>query len=305
MSLPLSLPLSRPLPLPLPQSPEFARACEVLGLPVRVIKRVCGADERLRWQVQSRRLPLLGAVELISRGPVAAQPDTLQDWLHGFRRWHGARPLLLNAQGLSADALRRAGFWPVMTPATLALLPLGPEIAMRAALHQKWRNRLSRTERSGLDVQRRPPRTGDWVLQAESAQAAQRGYRALPPAFTLAFEAANPRAVQVFEVSDKGVPLAAAVILRHGPMATWQIGHSTGAGRRSNAMNLALWSAMVWLAGQGHTQLDLGTLDTRNAPGLARFKLGTGAVPHRLGGTWLHQGVLAPLARRLPQRQAA
>jgi hypothetical protein len=32
--------------------------------------------------------------------------------------------------------------------------------------------------------------------------------------------------------------------------------------------------------------LDLGTLDTQNAPGLARFKLGSGATAQLLGGTW-------------------
>jgi hypothetical protein len=33
--------------------------------------------------------------------------------------------------------------------------------------------------------------------------------------------------------------------------------------------------------------LDLGTVDTENAPGLARFKIGSGAQIRSLGGTWL------------------
>jgi hypothetical protein len=41
------------------------------------------------------------------------------------------------------------------------------------------------------------------------------------------------------------------------------------------------------LAAEGLRWLDLGTVDTEAAPGLARFKLGTGARLRRLGATCL------------------
>ena len=53
-----------------------------------------------------------------------------------------------------------------------------------------------------------------------------------------------------------------------------------------SAHNLLMWRAALWLARQGHRRLDLGPIDTANAPGLARFKLGIGAHARRLGGTW-------------------
>jgi hypothetical protein len=34
-------------------------------------------------------------------------------------------------------------------------------------------------------------------------------------------------------------------------------------------------------------KVDLGTIDTDRSPGLARFKLGTGAIPRTLAGTYL------------------
>jgi lipid II:glycine glycyltransferase (peptidoglycan interpeptide bridge formation enzyme) len=83
------------------------------------------------------------------------------------------------------------------------------------------------------------------------------------------------------------------------------MGVSLPEGRRLNAMNALLWEAMRWLARQHHDRLDLGILNSDDAPGLTRFKLGTGAVPHRLGGTWLHMGTLAPFARHLPTALAA
>ncbi len=295
--------LMRPMSLllPLPQSQEFARACAALGQPLRR----CRNDSGVVWQVQSRRFGPLGRLDLVSRGPVAAKPGALDTWLQDWARWHDGRPVVLNADGLSAAALRAAGFWPLVTPATLALLPLGCEAGMRSALAQKWRNRLNRAERSGLTLRVTDLAPDHWILTAEAAQARARGYRGLPPAFSAAFARATPGAAQVFEALDKGVPVAGAVMLRHGRMATWQIGVTTPEGRRSHAMNLLLWRAMRALAERGHDCLDLGILNMQDAPGVTHFKLGTGARVHRLGGTWLHLGALAPLARRLPLRMAA
>ncbi|WP_323770083.1 GNAT family N-acetyltransferase [Antarctobacter sp.] len=290
------------LPLPLPQSEEFAATCQALGQPLRRCKRESGRRVRLWWQIQSRRMGPLGRVDLVSRGPVAAEAEDLQDWTARWQRWHDGRPLVLNADGLEAGALRSAGFWPLMTPASLALLPLGSENAMRAAMAQKWRNRLNRATREGLEVRETALEPDHWLLPAEAAQARARRYRGMPPGFSAAFAQVNPGAARVYEARLRGAPVAAALMLRHGRMATWQIGVTTPEGRQRHAMNLLLWRAMQGLAAQGHDCLDLGILNAQDAPGLAHFKLGTGARAHRLGGTWLHLGALALLARCLPRR---
>lgn len=54
--------------LPLPQSGEYARALDLLGVPVRTLRQTCGGQDRLLWQVQSRRFGPLGRVDMISRG---------------------------------------------------------------------------------------------------------------------------------------------------------------------------------------------------------------------------------------------
>lgn len=271
---------------------------------LRVCKRESRRRVRLWWQVQSRRMGPLGRVELVSRGPVAEAEGELEDWPHRWRRWHDGRPLLLNADGLAPEQLRGAGFWPLMTPATVGLLPLGPLPDMRAQMLQKWRNRLNRTEAEDLSVSRQALTPTHWLLHAERRQAREKGYRGLPPALCVSFAKTNPGQALVYEARHRGHPVAAALVLRHGRMATWQIGHSTECGRRLNAMNLVLWEAMKDLSEKGHDALDLGILNSQDAPGLTRFKLGTGARAHRLGGTWLHMGALAPLARHLPKRLA-
>ncbi|PYG34601.1 acetyltransferase (GNAT) family protein [Pelagimonas varians] len=291
--------------LPLPQSPEYARACDAIGRPIRLCKREAHGEVRLLWQIQSRKFGPLGRVDMVSRGPVAATPDDRASWLDRWQHWHDGRPLILNADGMGAVDLRRAGFWPLMTPASLAILPLGTREQMRAAIKQKWRNRLNKAETASLKVTRHALDARHWILGAEIAQSRKRGYRGLPPAFSAAYSKVNPGQALVFEARHNGKPVAAALVLRHGSMATWQIGSSTPAGRQLNAMNLVLWRMMNWLSDQGHDMLDLGLLNRDDAPGLAHFKLGTGAYIHQLGGTWLHQGALAPLARHLPMRLAA
>lgn len=293
------------LRLPLPQSPEYAKTCAALGRPTRLCTRETKGEVRLSWQIQSRKFGPFGRVDMVSRGPVAASDADRQTWLERWQNWHDGRPLLLNAEGMEASDLRRAGFWPLMTPATLAMLPLGSEPEMRAGLKQKWRNRLNRAESERIKVTRHVLSRGHWLLRAELEQARTKGYRGLPPAFSAAFSTANPGRAVVFEARHRNTPIAAALILRHGLMATWQMGHSNETGRKLNAMNLLLWRAMVYLSQNGHQELDLGILNRDDARGLTHFKLGTGAEARAQSGTWLHQGALAPLAKRLPLGLAA
>ena len=292
------------LPLPLPQSPEFAATLSALGVPVRCGFTGSSCAPEMRWQIQSRRLPLLGHVDLLSRGPVTRTPALPEDWLPLCRNRRVA-PLLLNADGPDAAALRAAGFWPLVTPATMAILPLGDEACMRAAMQQKWRNRLNRSAEASLRITRHTLGCDHWLLEAEARQARQRRYRALPAGLVAAYARCNPGKAVIWEARHGGDPVAAIAVLRHGRVATWQMGVSLPEGRRLNAMNALLWEAMRWLARQHHDRLDLGILNSDDAPGLTRFKLGTGAVPHRLGGTWLHMGTLAPFARHLPAALAA
>ena len=73
--------------------------------------------------------------------------------------------------------------------------------------------------------------------------------------------------------------------LRANNMGT--VGWAGPQGRWHNAGTLLLWRGLLALRGRGVARLDLGGIDTRRAPGIARFKLGTGATPYALAGTYL------------------
>ncbi|MFT7594516.1 MAG: hypothetical protein ACI8R4_001837 [Paracoccaceae bacterium] len=202
-------------------------------------------------------------------------------------------PILISPDHPTPE-LARIGAVPLVSPATVAEIDLRPPIALRrAALHQKWRNRLTRAEAAlqantlRITRQNMPIDPAHWLLQADANQQHARGYRAWPPALTLAYARENPGQAKLFTAFQARAPIAAMLFLRHGGAASYHIGHTTPAGRALSAHTLLLWHAAGWLAAKGHDRLDLGLINTEDAAGLARFKLGAGAQARALGGTWL------------------
>jgi hypothetical protein len=270
--------------MPLQQSWAYGEVLSRLGATVGRVGLVTPSGARGVAQVTRRRI---GPVRfsLLSRGPV----------------WDGAAP----TAGEEAAALRALGraFRPLLatperdgpglalvTPRHRAHLDLTADPAtLRARFDGKWRNRLTRAEGEGLclRVGRPDPAAVAWLLHQDAALQRARGYRALPAPFTRAWLAFDPAAAVVAEARIGGRRVAAMLFLLHAPWASYHVGWSGEAGRRSNAHALLLWQAMLRLREEGCTVLDLGDVDTERAPGLARFKIGTGAPVARLGATVL------------------
>lgn len=112
-------------------------------------------------------------------------------------------------------------------------------------------------------------------------------YRALPHALIAAFAATGRDAAVVYTAAQAGAPIAAMLFLRHAPVITYHLGWTSDAGRQCGAHHKILIAAACDHATKGYCRLDLGLVDTHNSPGLARFKIGTGAVIRQLGGTWI------------------
>lgn len=256
-----------------------------------------GAGQAL---MQKRRFALLGDIGFVWRGPFwreGPDPARLAKALRSF-----GHPVVINAEASDARKWRCAGFLPLMTPATVAMLDAAETGAQfEARLDRKFRNRVRHARASLLRVVRNPlpDEPGHWLLSAEDTQRRERGYQGLPPALALAYTRVNPGQAQLFEARLSGKPVAGMLFLRHGTMASCFIGCTTQAGRAMNAHNLLLVEAVEWLRARGVETVDLGALDTVNAPGLARFKLSAGARAVTLGGTWLYARWLAPIARHL------
>ena len=265
------------LELPFAQSPAFERTCERLGL---VVTRV--SDGASTCLVQTRRLPVLGAFHLLSRGPVGGDARSMAALIRRVRSEF--KGVLVVNSGLEVP---RPGGLKIASGAEIATISLDQPELMRARLNQKWRNQLKKSEASGLTVTDQPldPLRHKWFLQAEAVQQKARGYASHPAAFLLAFASANKGQARLYTAALNGQPAAGMLVLKHGRMATYQAGVILPEGRQTCAHNLLLWQIMCDLQAKRVTRLDLGRADL--SPGLRRFKCGTGADVDTLGGSFL------------------
>lgn len=270
-------------PMPLQQSLAYGAVLARLGATVERVEIAASSGALGRAQVIGRRVGPL-RLRLMSRGPVWAEAPAEPEQDAALRvLGRRFRPLV-------ATPARAGPGLPLVTCRAQALLDLSAEPGMlRARLAQKWRNRLVRAEAAGLDLRlsRPEPSTVAWLLAADAAQQRVRGYRAMPARFTDAWLARDPRAALLAVARLGGERVAAMLFLLHRPWATYHLGWSGAAGRQANAHPLLLWRAMLHLRDAGFSTLDLGEVNTEDAPGLARFKIGTGARVMPLGPTVL------------------
>ncbi|NKX45830.1 GNAT family N-acetyltransferase [Roseicyclus persicicus] len=273
--------MTAPGPCPLQQSDLYAAALARIG---------AGVARHGPVLALHRAWPGLGRVALVSRA--ADLPGDLRAAL-------AARVLIVNAASpAQGAALARAGLIRLARPRGVAMLSLdGTLDDWLARMDGKWRNRLRHGQRQGLAVGQgpMPPDPHHWLLACEAAQQAARGYRNLPPTLIAAMAAAEPGALTLATAQLHRRTVAAMLFARHGGTATYLVGWADAAGRAASAHGLLLWRAMGELRAAGVSAVDLGACDARQSPGLARFKLGSGAEMRPMGGTWAEAGALAPL----------
>lgn len=257
-----------------------------------------------------RHWPLWGRFAVLGRGPVWAEdvPKPVREkavtaLLERLRQ--GNLGVLAAPDPIGGEVPHAGSGWlPVMTEAHVAILSLrDPLEVIRARQSGKWRNRLRRAEMSDLRVEhgRMPVDPGHWLLRREAEQRRARRYRGASFDYTLGWIAAGgPRSAGLFTALADGRVVAAMLFLLHPPGASYHIGWSNAEGRASNAHPLLLWSAITWLKRKGYEEIDLDVIDTENAPGLARFKLGSGARPVAIGPTRLSAPGTGLLSRLAP-----
>lgn len=259
-------------PLPLQQHQRFATALSALGAVTRSVALPQGGALQIMQRCGMR---------FASRGPVFDHGTTTDQRASVLRQ---ARLHLLNAD-MPDPALWRAGFRQTHTGASVAELALDAD--MLARVHPKWRATWRKA--GDLTLAKAPfcPRAHGWLLRAEQAQQRSARYRALPHALIGAYAATGRDAAVVYAATAGGTTIAAMLFLRHAPVLTYHLGWTSDAGRHCGAHHKILIAAAHDHAAKGYRRFDLGLVDTCNSPGLARFKIGTGAVLRQLGGTWI------------------
>lgn len=247
-------------------------------------------------QIAIRKLPGFKLATALL-GPVWLDRITAEQKIDALDRLGRELPLkglhafLLVPPDEEADTLHSLRLRRVVSAYHTVLLDLTrDDDALMTALDGKWRNRLRAGQKAGLTISTvgRRPEQYQWLLEAERQQRQQIGYQALSPRMVPAWqEAAGKDSLFGLEAKAGADRIAGMLFFRHGTSATYHIGWSSGEGRERNAMNVLLWKAIIQLKKKGVRTLDLGGVDTDHAPGLARFKLGTGGKVLSQSGTWL------------------
>jgi hypothetical protein len=255
--------------LPFQQSPPYRSAVEACGARAGIADLGWGTAQ---W-VQRGRL------RLVSRGPVwagAVAAEAQRQALRRLARWPGA------TFATPESPICGPGLIPLVTSMHHALWALGPEL--RRGMAGKWRNRLAAAERDGVRVGPGGAGVLERLLAEDARQRRARRYLAFSERFTRALPAA---ALRLWEWRLAGEIAAAMCFVVHGGSASYHLGWSNAAARAAGVHAVMLAQAAEALVGEGIGWLDLGVVDTEAAPGLARFKLGSGAVLRRLGATCL------------------
>ncbi len=266
------------LALPLQQHPSFAAALRMLGQPVTL--------QDLEHAATVVTLKRCG-ISFASRGPIWRTPTELAEKTRQLRQ-SGLR--LINADADDPMAYRQAGFRLIHSPASVAEMDIaGTEQDILARARSKWRNIWRRSHNSGLNFQheRFSKQKHAWLLEADLHQQQKKRFRALPHTLIEAYAVHQRKDVIAHIAYRKRDPVAAMLFLLHHPVATYHLGWASDDAKRCGAHHRLLMDAAIRLGGRGFTRLDLGQVATDTAPGLARFKIGTGAVVRPLGGTWL------------------
>lgn len=263
----------------LQQSWDYGQAARALGAGVRRARVADDGGDLAVAQVLDRY-----GLRLINRGPV---------WLRVIDPARKRRVLRALARGptLATPEQAVAGFGlvPLLTGRFQAVWDLHPSPeALRDGLDRRWAGRLAAAGRAGVQVAPGRSDTLGTLIREETAQRQRLRYRSLPPDF---LRRLPPATLRVWHWAPAGSTGAAMAFVRHGAAATYQMGWAGPAARRCGVHQAMLWQAALALRGEGVRWLDLGTVDTQTAPGLAHFKLGTGAGLRQLGATaWVLPG---------------
>lgn len=240
-------------------------------------------------------------VARVNRGPLWVQAD-----LSAEARREGLRALRSHWRWWTGGALLIAPEWPASEAGALTSLGFRPRRApqwrsawidifgrdadtLRKSLNGKWRNMLVNAEKAGLEIE---PMTGaagiDWLMPHYTAMMAAKGFTGVPPGMLRALAShADPGDLLTLVASHGGEPAAAVLVARHGAAATYLVGWSGEAGRKTRGNHLLLWRALLECKDRGVRWFDLGGIDEVLTPGVASFKRGLNGEEYVLAGEYL------------------
>ena len=255
----------RDMPTPLAQTWEWGEAKTAIGR--QVVRYRLRMESGTAIQAESRRPGFLwapGAPSGTVTQESARHVGSLADQL--------GRPVVVSPH-FPLPGIRPLRHHPYL-PGTVVLDLAIPLPELRKAFDKKWRNALSKAERSSLTL---VDGSIDELLALQADLSARKGFRVpYTPAFVHALKGISEGKFGVRMATSGGQTLAAWADVIGGNTATYLIGATTDAGRASNASYLLAYDALSRLKEAGARFLDLGGAGPASDGGTHRFKAGMG-----------------------------
>lgn len=278
--------------------------------------------------VRIRHLPLrVGGIGVVAGGPLVAsddQPDPGgayrlavaalgRSYARRGVRVHVRPPFLAAVEGWfdAGTGSGRLGEPSAILPGyRTAVLDLDrPLDELRAGLSQRWRSRLNRAGRAGVDVAE--VAVGEGWSRFETMYTPMRERKRFHSAIGVTVWRSvvrDPRAADEFRLflaRQDGADVAGLLLGGSGAIATYVLGASSAAGRECHAGYAVQWAAVAAAHERGQRGYDLGGIDEVANPGGHQFKRGMrgadleGPEPFALAGAGIRQSGL-----RLAERAA-
>ena len=226
----------------------------------------------------------------ITRGPLwfkgHENSENMKEFMHLMQKTFPKRPLRrirwmpewALEKELGFDFIEQAGFKKTKTTFETLWLDLTPSLEeLKKKLNRKWRNHLSKAERSPLEISIDNKGAHlDQFLRSYDIFKAQKKFEGPNGSFFKhEIETARPfKDALILWARLNDIPVAGVVVIKHGNSASYRVSWNTAEGRLHNAHFLLLWKAIEILKKMNIQHFDLGGILPDDNDGLNIFKLG-------------------------------
>jgi lipid II:glycine glycyltransferase (peptidoglycan interpeptide bridge formation enzyme) len=263
-------------------------------------------------QVLARTLPLIGGIARVNRGPlflskkIKESPSIYLEILRSLlalkkikRWWFFFIAPEINKDQIEGFDLRCLGLkLRKASPWGSTILDLTPGVDdLKKNLNGKWRNLLRKSQKSGLSVRQINGKHREFeslIVMYEDMQK-DKGFSGMPSELLRELGRLNDSiwslsayVGELTESEEATEEIAGMLIsIRHGNTATYLIGHTGYASRKTNVNYLLLWQAILDAKSDGCQFFDLGGLNSNTPKGVAHFKRGLSGAEYELCGEFI------------------
>lgn len=229
-------------------------------------------------------------ISYLNRGPLFMDKpsgDTISKVFREIKqyfKWHKGNLLLLNPfvenSQANLEILRKLKYRRLgQREYTTSYVDLSvSENDLRKKLNAKWRNQLSLAEKKGVTV--KVNQSGDNIedlIRKYNSMMSEKKFSGLLEAEIRLLHkhfSKTSKFINLFAFSEENKMIAFSIVLGYADQAVYLIGWVDNNSRNLNPSNLLLWNAIKYLKENQYSSFDLGGMDEKNLPGIAKFKKG-------------------------------